>query len=572
MQKQGSCSHFSKYKLESIGNLIKTNFTFCDNAKKLQCESDVEKWLCIECGFFGCSRNSNNQCSLKHNQQTNHPLSISNNSFAIWCYVCDNDLETIIEETDNKGQKEKIIKFLDSMKNLLFKKIKQNKPTQTIQQFQQVQQQQQQPETLNQDIKQQTTQPLNYTPKQVFGLRNLGNTCFFNSVMQCLNATESLNQFYLDHKKFNFSSYNNNVDNEDDDDWTTVETNKQIKQQVRPKSSKLSINQIYQNFLLNSRKSKGLVDPADLFKSIQAVQGRFRSMAQQDASELLRCLLDALSTGEENTHIGRINKTKTNGKPKRTIVENIFGSYLCNYLECLDCGFVSRTFDFCLDYTVQIRKPKGLINQRFQEEYSEITSEELQDVIVPYLHNSILVQKNNNPPKIQQQKQCNLSVIDCLDAFTEYEELNQKNNYFKCEQCAKQGKKSVRALRKFFLYDLPQVATIILKRFQQKSAGRFEKVTEQVEIPETIYLEDYTILKGEPSQTIEEIQAQKFKYQLYGVVVHQGTMTGGHYVSYVKHKENNQDHWFYFSDSNFKEVSLKQALSNQAYILFYERV
>jgi len=23
------------------------------------------------------------------------------------------------------------------------------------------------------------------------------------------------------------------------------------------------------------------------------------------------------------------------------------------------------------------------------------------------------------------------------------------------------------------------------------------------------------------------------------VVVHQGTMTGGHYVSYVKHKENN---------------------------------
>jgi hypothetical protein len=41
--------------------------------------------------------------------------------------------------------------------------------------------------------------------------------------------------------------------------------------------------------------------------------------------------LDALTTGEEKTPIGRINKTKTEGKPKKTIIENVFGSYLCNY-------------------------------------------------------------------------------------------------------------------------------------------------------------------------------------------------------------------------------------------------
>lgn len=32
----------------------------CDNTKKLKCEEENEKWLCLGCGFYGCSRNSVN--------------------------------------------------------------------------------------------------------------------------------------------------------------------------------------------------------------------------------------------------------------------------------------------------------------------------------------------------------------------------------------------------------------------------------------------------------------------------------------------------------------------------------
>jgi ubiquitin carboxyl-terminal hydrolase 16/45 len=62
---------------------------------------------------------------------------------------------------------------------------------------------------------------------------------------------------------------------------------------------------------------------------------------------------------------------------------------------------------------------------------------------------------------------------------------------------------------------------------------------------------------------------EKQIYKLFGVVVHSGTMSGGHYVAYVRHQEqytidNNlrgEDHWFYYSDTTYKEVPLRNVLN-----------
>jgi ubiquitin C-terminal hydrolase len=40
-----------------------------------------------------------------------------------------------------------------------------------------------------------------YVGKSVFGSSNLGNTCFFNSAMQCMNATRPLVEQYIDNRE-----------------------------------------------------------------------------------------------------------------------------------------------------------------------------------------------------------------------------------------------------------------------------------------------------------------------------------------------------------------------------------
>jgi ubiquitin C-terminal hydrolase len=64
----------------------------------------------------------------------------------------------------------------------------------------------------------------------------------------------------------------------------------------------------------------------------------------------------------------------------------------------------------------------------------------------------------------------------------------------------------------------------------------------------------------------------KFIYSLYAIVVHSGSMGGGHYIAYMKHEINGKDRWFYASDSYVKEVDQKDALRAQAYMLFYRRI
>ena len=57
-----------------------------------------------------------------------------------------------------------------------------------------------------------------------------------------------------------------------------------------------------------------------------------------------------------------------------------------------------------------------------------------------------------------------------------------------------------------------------------------------------------------------------FEYGLYGVIEHRGpSINAGHYISYVKHKEQ----WLCLNDRSVTRVSAEEVHQKQAYILFY---
>lgn len=58
-------------------------------------------------------------------------------------------------------------------------------------------------------------------------------------------------------------------------------------------------------------------------------------------------------------------------------------------------------------------------------------------------------------------------------------------------------------------------------------------------------------------------------YDLYGVVHHQGALSGGHYVASLKSELDGQ--WRLFNDAQIYEIHSRDVVDGSAYILFYIR-
>lgn len=106
----------------------------------------------------------------------------------------------------------------------------------------------------------------------------------------------------------------------------------------------------------------------------------------------------------------------------------------------------------------------------------------------------------------------------------------------------------------YSLSNLPKYLIITLKRFS-KTASRNEKNDMPVQMP---LLTDICGVS----------------YKLKAIIDHQGTINGGHYVAFVTRKINNENKWFYCSDTSVLEVNVlqveKQAL--KGYMFLYSKI
>lgn len=159
----------------------------------------------------------------------------------------------------------------------------------------------------------------------VRGMVNLGNTCFFNSIMQNLLAMNRLRDNFL---------------NLDAPVGPLISSLKKLFTETNPESG-----------------LKNIINPRSFFGCVCSKSPQFRGYQQHDSHELLRCLLDGLSTEE-------LAGRKHNGSPKRdgtssnTLVDALFGGQISSTVCCIECGHFSTVYEPFLDLSLPVPTKK----------------------------------------------------------------------------------------------------------------------------------------------------------------------------------------------------------------------
>ncbi|XP_071610851.1 uncharacterized protein [Heliangelus exortis] len=157
------------------------------------------------------------------------------------------------------------------------------------------------------------------------GLKNMGNTCFLNAVLQCLTYTPSLANYLLSREHSQSC--------------------------VQPGTCVMCRVQEHVRKVLHATGSA--IVPVDVITALPEIGGRFRLGAQEDAHEFLRCTLDAmqrvcLCDGSLDTSC------------QQTVIHQIFGSFLRSRVWCSSCQVVSDAYEPFLDVLLDIKAAASL--------------------------------------------------------------------------------------------------------------------------------------------------------------------------------------------------------------------
>ncbi|XP_021763085.1 ubiquitin carboxyl-terminal hydrolase 23-like [Chenopodium quinoa] len=156
------------------------------------------------------------------------------------------------------------------------------------------------------------------------GLENLGNTCFLNSVIQCLTYTEPLVAYLQSGKHQN----NCHVAG----------------------FCALCAMQKHVNRALQS--TGRIVAPKDLVSNLRCISRSFRNARQEDAHEYMINLLESMHKCCLPSGV----PAESPGAYDKSLVHKIFGGRLRSQVKCLQCSHCSNTFDPFLDLSLEIIK------------------------------------------------------------------------------------------------------------------------------------------------------------------------------------------------------------------------
>ncbi|KAF8939162.1 ubiquitin-specific protease doa4 [Dissophora ornata] len=334
------------------------------------------------------------------------------------------------------------------------------------------------------------------------GLTNLGNTCFMNSVIQCLIATPPLSRYFLD------GSFKRHIN-------------------IRnPMGTQGRLAEAFSDLIRNMWSGQSLVvSPTSFRYAIGGFAPQFKGTEQHDSQEFLSFLLDGLhedlkleprlppsGDGEGS----EADEARMEALPEyeaseiawqrylrrdNSIVVNLFQGQFKNRLCCAKCGKTSTTYNAFMYLTLPIKaKTSG------------------------------------------RQPQ---TLSSCLNSFVE-PEVMEGDNAWNCPHC----KKPRKATKQLTISRVPDVLLIHLKRFS--SDGPFKnKIKAMVQYP----IQDLDLTKYLPKGT-----EPAAIYDLYAVSNHSGEVSSGHYTACVRGETPSS--WINFDDSRVSPCDKSVAVDN----------
>nr|DAD37069.1 TPA_asm: hypothetical protein HUJ06_007710 [Nelumbo nucifera] len=281
-------------------------------------------WVCLDCGHFACGGiglpTTPQSHAIRHARSMGHHCVIQyDNPHLRWCFPCESLIP--VEKSEENGKQKDIL--LDVVKLIKGRSVKVSMHDVEDVWF----------GNGADKIKLDDAQSQLIDGKGAYtvrGLVNLGNTCFFNSVMQNLFSMDMLRDYFM-----------------------------KLDQSVGPLT--MSLKKLFSETSLDV-DPRNVLNPKALFGCICSKSPQFRGYQQQDSHELLRCLLDGLCTEELSVRklrnsSGRDATTSTSNQGS-TFIDMIFGGQLSSTVCCLECGHSSIVFEPFLDLSLPVPTKK----------------------------------------------------------------------------------------------------------------------------------------------------------------------------------------------------------------------
>ncbi len=341
-------------------------------------------WMCLQCGHQGCGRHSEHKHALKHFEtprSSSHSLAANLEAWVVWCYTCDDEAFV-----PSKGKLTECVNYLKKHFNGI---TKHPESDMMISCHDHVLIEDSRSESV--DGGKQTTirlganfgqnmkvLPADPSLKRPTGLSNLGNTCFFNAVMQVLTQTPCLEgllankvgtgrvrKIFRDACEYHFTQLRGE---KTDIDFIEIK-----------EGNSSPLTQALVQFLKGQSDKGKVYNPRPLFGQVCKKSPRFNGHQQQDSQELLRHMIDGVKVEEiRQAQEGILKHFSMNGKVtvksmsdetkglikmygrqvKHTSVDSLFGGFFISTVLCETCKTPSQILEPFLDISVPVLEEK----------------------------------------------------------------------------------------------------------------------------------------------------------------------------------------------------------------------